>query len=168
MRFHRIAKQILSLLVFLLAFSSVNAQTFTNPIMGGDNPDPSVVRVGNDYYMTFSSFNYVPALGVFHSRDLVNWPPISSAVNTYLGSVWAPDICYNKSKFYIYFTVDCGAGGYHNFVVWAEHPQGPWSKPVDLQVTGPIDPCHVVDEATGNAIGNERRNERHHCSFLYD
>lgn len=150
MRFYQSAKHGLLILGFLLTFSSVNAQSFTNPIMGGDNPDPSVVRVGNDYYMTFSSFNYVPALGVFHSRDLVNWTPISSAVNTYLGSVWAPDICYNKSKFYIYFTVDCGAGGNHNFVVWAEHPQGPWSKPVDLQVTGPIDPCHVVDEATGN------------------
>ena len=54
--------------------------TFTNPILGGDYPDPTVMRDGDDYYMTHSAFDYVPGLTVFHSRDLVHWEPISSAL----------------------------------------------------------------------------------------
>ena len=79
--------------------------TFTNPILGGDYPDPTIMRDGEDYYMTHSAFDYVPGLVVFHSRDLVHWEPICSALNTFLGSVWAPDICKYNGKYYIYFTV---------------------------------------------------------------
>ena len=74
-------------------------------IFPGDYPDPSIVRDGNDFYMTHSSFTYFPALLVWHSTDLVHWEPISCALKTYLGSVWAPDIAKVGDKFYIYFTV---------------------------------------------------------------
>ena len=118
-----------------------NDNTFLNPILGGDFPDPTIMRDGKDYYMTHSSMYYVPGLLVFHSTDLVNWEPISNALNTYNGSVWAPDICKYKDKFYIYFTV----AGKGNFVVYADSPYGPWSKPVDLKLDG-IDPGHIVDD----------------------
>ena len=115
--------------------------TYTNPILGGDYPDPSIVRDGNDYYMTHSSFDYNPGLIVWHSDDLVNWEPISYALQTYLGSVWAPDISKIGDKFYIYFTVH----GRGNWVVYADTPYGPWSDPIDLHV-GQIDPCPAVGD----------------------
>ena len=64
--------------------------TYTNPILGGDYPDPTIMREGEDYYMTHSAFDYQPGLTVFHSKDLVNWTPISYALKTYLGSCGHP------------------------------------------------------------------------------
>ena len=134
-----------SLIVAVVFFysCSVVAQTFVNPILGGDYPDPTIMRDGNDYYMTHSCFDYQPGLVVMHSRDLVNWEPVSYALKTYLGSVWAPDICKHEGRYYIYFTV--AAQGRKNYVVWADNPRGPWSEPIDLHI-GNIDPCHVVGD----------------------
>ena len=118
--------------------------TYLNPILGGDYPDPTIMREGEDYYMTHSAFDYLPGLTIFHSRDLVHWEPISYALTTYLGSVWAPDICKYGDKYYIYFTV-AHPSGRKNFVTYADSPYGPWSDPIDLKI-GNIDPCHVVGE----------------------
>ncbi len=117
---------------------------YLNPILGGDYPDPSVVRDGEDYYMTHSAFDYLPGLIVYHSNDLVNWQPISYALKTYLGSIWAPDITKYGDKYYIYFTVAYHPG-YSNYVVYSDSPYGPWSDPIDLKI-GNIDPCHIVGE----------------------
>ena len=129
--------------VLLAVMLSAEAQTYVNPILGGDYPDPTIMREGKDYYMTHSAFDYQPGLTVWHSRDLVNWEPISYALKTYLGSVWAPDICKYKDRYYIYFTV--ASRPRSNYVVWAKSPYGPWSDPINLQVQN-IDPCHVVGE----------------------
>lgn len=140
------------LIITLILFGYLHAESlqkseildndhFINPILSGDFPDPTIMRDGNDYYMTHSSMYYLPGLLVFHSTDLVNWEPISNALNTYIASVWAPDICKVNNKFYIYFTV----AGKGNFVVYADSPYGPWSDPVDLKLDG-IDPGHVIDE----------------------
>ena len=136
-------RQLIPLLCMaLLALSCTGKQeTFTNPLLAGDYPDPSVMRDGDDYYMTHSSFEYQPGLTVLHSRDLIHWEPISYALHTYLGSVWAPDLCKVGDKYYIYFTVN----PQRNFVVWADSPYGPWSDPIDLHV-GQIDPGHLVDD----------------------
>ena len=115
--------------------------TFTNPILEGDYPDPTIMREGNDFYMTHSAFDYLPGLTVFHSVDLIHWEPISAALTTYLGHAWAADISKYGSKYYIYFTVYPKG----NFVVYADSPYGPWSEPVNLNIKG-IDPCHVIDE----------------------
>lgn len=115
--------------------------TFINPVLSGDFPDPSILRDGKDYYLTCSAFDYLPGLTIFHSRDLVNWKPVSYALTAYLGSGWAPDICKYNGKYYIYFTV----AEKGNYVVCAESPNGPWSIPVNLNV-GWLDPCHIVDE----------------------
>ena len=128
--------------MLILSISSFS-QTYTNPILGGDYPDPTIMREGSDYYMTHSAFDYQPGLTVFHSRDLVHWEPISYALRNYLGSVWAPDICKYKDKYYIYFTIATQPRS--NYVVWANNPAGPWSAPIDLHI-GNIDPCHVVGE----------------------
>lgn len=139
-----------SLCILLFLTHTIQAQEmFTNPVLGGDHPDPTVVRVGEDYYMTHSSFDYLPGLIIQHSRDLVNWEPIGPALTDSLGSVWAPDICMFKGRYYVYFTVSRGNDDFHNYVVFADSPYGPWSKPVDLHIGGWIDPCHVYDEASG-------------------
>jgi len=112
--------------------------TYLNPILGGDYPDPSVIRVGDDYYMTHSSFNWAPGLLIWHSRDLVNWRPVASALPEYDGDVWAPDIVRHDGRWYIYYRTTGG-----NHVVTAPDVAGPWSAPVDLDLPH-IDPGHVV------------------------
>lgn len=114
------------------------------PILRGDYADPSIMRDGKNYYMTHSSFDYLPGLTVLHSTDLVNWTPISYVLKERLGSVWAPDITKYGDKYYIYFTVSGRPSG-GNYVVWADSPAGPWSEPINLNVKH-IDPGHAVGE----------------------
>lgn len=122
--------------------------SYTNPVLGGDYPDPTIMREGGDYYLTHSAFEYQPGLIVMHSTDLLHWEPVSAALTKNLGSGWAPDICKVGDTYYIYFTED-NAGKFTNHVVYAKSPHGPWSEPVNLHVDGYIDPCHVFDETTG-------------------
>jgi beta-xylosidase len=122
--------------------------TYRNPVLAGEYPDPSVVRVGPDYYMTHTPGPAAPALLVWHSRDLVNWEPLGPALSSSVGDIWAPDIGWHDGRFYIYFParIRGAGGGDHrtNYVVTAKDPAGPWSAPVDLGLGG-IDPGHVVD-----------------------
>jgi PelA/Pel-15E family pectate lyase len=113
--------------------------SYKNPVLGGDYADPSVIRVGDDYFLTNSSFNYYPGLLIWHSTDLIHWARVCHALHQNVGSVWAPDLVYYKDAFYIYFP----AGG-TNWVVKAKSPEGPWSSPVDLKLHGYIDPGHFV------------------------
>lgn len=116
-------------------------KTIKKIVMPGDYPDPSIVRDGNDFYMTHSSFTYYPGLLVWHSTDLVNWEPISRAVKDQDYSIFAPEICKVGDKFYIYYPTSGGV----NYVVMADNPAGPWSEPVKLAAGG-IDPGHVYAE----------------------
>lgn len=117
--------------------------TYRNPILAGDYADPSVVRVGDDYYMTHSSFKFAPGLLIWHSKDLVNWEPIAKALTDYAGDVWAPDLTYYEDRFYIYAPIN-----EEIMVLTATHPHGPWSDPQKVGVQG-IDPGHVAD-SNGN------------------
>ncbi len=110
-------------------------------VFPGDYPDPSIVREGNDFYMTHSSFTYYPGLLVWHSTDLVNWDPISRAVPDQEYSIFAPEICKVGNKFYIYYPSSAG----RNFVVMADNPAGPWEGPFEVAAEG-IDPGHVYAE----------------------
>jgi beta-xylosidase len=115
--------------------------TYLNPILAGDHPDPSILRDGDDYYMTFSSFDAYPGLVIWHSRDLVNWEPLGPALFENVGSVWAPDLIKHKGRYYIYFP---GVTPERSiYVIWADHIRGPWSKPIKLGI-GRIDPGHAV------------------------
>lgn len=122
---------------------------FLNPIMAGDHPDPSILKDGDDYYMTFSSFNAYPGLVIWHSRDLVNWRPVTAALTRNIGSVWAPDLCRHKGRYYLYIpTKKTSAPGSKttSWVIWADRIEGPWSDPVDLDLPRHIDPGHAVGE----------------------
>lgn len=127
---------------------------YRNPILQGFYPDPSVTRVGDDFYLVTSTFSYFPGIPVFHSRDLVNWTQIGNAIDRpeqldfkKLGlsrGVFAPTIQAKDGIFYILNTcVDCGG----NFVITAKNPAGPWSDPVWLpDLEGGIDPSLFFDE----------------------
>ncbi|HYE87097.1 MAG TPA: family 43 glycosylhydrolase [Vicinamibacterales bacterium] len=115
--------------------------TFLNPIMPGDHPDPSILKDGDDYYMTFSSFDAYPGLVIWHSRDLVNWQVIGPALFKNVGSVWAPDLVKHNGRYYIYFPGI--SPNRSNYVIWADDIRGPWSAPIDLKLTR-IDPGHAV------------------------
>ncbi len=106
----------------------------------GNWADPTILRDGEDYYLTHSSFEFQPGLLVWHSRDLLNWRPMGHAVVNQEGSIWAPDLLKRGDLYYIYYP----AGG-QNWVVTAKSPAGPWSEPV---ATGSqlIDPGHIADE----------------------
>ena len=115
--------------------------TYLNPIFPGDHPDPSILKDGDDYYMTHSSFDAYPGLVIWHSRDLVNWAPVGPTLFKNVGSVWAPDLVKYEGRYYIYFP---GIGPYRsNYVIWADDIRGPWSEPIDLKI-GRIDPGHAV------------------------
>jgi xylan 1,4-beta-xylosidase len=114
-------------------------ETYTNPILAGDYADPTVVRVGDNYYMTHSCFEFAPGFLIWHSTDLVNWQPIAKALTEYAGNVWAPDLVYYKGTFYIYAPIN-----EEIMVLTAAEPAGPWSAPAKVGIRG-IDPGHVAD-----------------------
>ncbi|HEY3384637.1 MAG TPA: family 43 glycosylhydrolase [Vicinamibacterales bacterium] len=118
---------------------------YLNPIFAGDHPDPTILKDGIDYYVTFSSFDAYPGLVIWHSRDLVNWEPIGPSLFRNVGSVWAPDLVKHKGRYYIYFPGQkrTEGGQSSNYVIWADDIRGPWSDPIDLKV-GRIDPGHAV------------------------
>ena len=127
---------------------------YANPILQGFYPDPSITRVGDDYYLINSTFDYFPGIPIFHSRDLVHWTQIGNAIDRpdqldfkNLGlsrGVFAPDISWHDGTFYILNTcVDCGG----NFVITAKSPAGPWSNPTWLpELEGAIDPSLFFDD----------------------
>lgn len=119
--------------------------TFLNPIIPGDHPDPTVLKDGDDYYATFSSFLSYPGVVIWHSRDLVNWVPIGPALSKPIGSVWAMDLVKHDGRYYIYIPATPG-GQQGIFVIHANDIRGPWSDPIDLKVSGCIDPGHAVGE----------------------
>lgn len=120
--------------------------TFLNPILSGDHPDPTVLKDGDDYYMTFSSFNSYPGIIIWHSRDLVNWTPIGPALQKNIGTVWALDLCKHGDRYYIYIPAAPDGKPWGTYVIWADDIKGPWSDPIDLKIEGCIDPGHAVGE----------------------
>ncbi len=147
------------LLLSCVLASSLRAQTYKNPVLFADYSDPDVLRVGDDFYLTASSFGHVPGLPILHSRDLVHWTIVAHALQTLpadsLGpqhpqhgnAVWAPSIREHAGTFYIYWG-DPDRGIY---VVTAKNPRGPWSAPTLVkEAKGWIDPCPLWDD-DGNA-----------------
>ncbi|WP_310531042.1 family 43 glycosylhydrolase [Novosphingobium sp.] len=125
---------------------------YLNPILCGDYADPSVLKDGDDYYMTHSSFDSAPGLLIWHSRDLVNWRPLTIALAKPLGTVFAVDIAKHDGRYFIYipfmkapWSTDL-ANFANTYVIHAPSMAGPWSDPIDMKVGGLIDPGHVVGE----------------------
>ena len=128
--------------------------TYRNPVIHADFSDPDAVRVGDDFYMTASSFNAAPGLPVLHSKDLVNWsvigyvfrrqrPPDVFNRPQHGNGVWAPSIRHHKGEFYIFYP-DPDFGIY---MTKAADPAGPWSEPLLIkEAKGWIDPCPLWDD----------------------
>ncbi|MEU1460788.1 glycoside hydrolase family 43 protein [Streptomyces sp. NPDC005727] len=128
-------------------------RTYDNPVIPGFHPDPSVCRVGDDFYLVCSSFEYFPGIPLFHSRDLVHWRQVGNVLDRpgqlalpddvpASGGVYAPTIRHHNGLFHV-ITTAVGAGG--TFLVTAERPEGPWSDPVWIDLPG-IDPDLAWDE----------------------
>jgi beta-xylosidase len=127
--------------------------TYCNPIIYADYSDPDAIRVGDNFYLTASSFNCTPGLPILHSKDLVNWTLIGHALKNLPHpryaevqpgcGVWAPAFRFHAGKFWIFFpTPDEGI-----YVVTADHPAGQWSEPHLVQAgKGLIDPCPLWDD----------------------
>ncbi|QYR23089.1 glycoside hydrolase family 43 protein [Paenibacillus sp. sptzw28] len=125
---------------------------YSNPVIPGFYPDPSICRVGDDYYLVTSSFEYFPGVPLFHSKDLVNWRQIGHCLMTERqlplanagssGGIYAPTIRHHDGWFYVVTTNVSGIG---NFYVRSEQPEGPWSDPVPVMQEG-IDPSLFFDE----------------------
>ncbi len=132
--------------------------TFKNPILHSDYSDPDAIRVGEDYFMTASSFNCAPGLPILHSRDMVNWTilthvftrqfPVDHFSKPQHGNgVWAPAIRYYGGMFYIFY----GDPDFGIYMTKAKHPAGPWTEPHLVKAgKGWIDSCPFWDE-DGNA-----------------
>ncbi|MFN8381540.1 MAG: glycoside hydrolase family 43 protein [Anaerolineales bacterium] len=128
---------------------------FLNPILSGCYPDPSICRVGDDYYLVTSSFEYFPGLPIFHSRDLIHWRQIGHVLDRPSqldldeirpsAGLYAPTIRYYKGTFYVINTLVGGKTRSGNFIVTATQPQGPWSEPYWLDSDG-IDPSLFFDD----------------------
>ncbi len=129
-------------------------KNFRNPILYADYSDPDVIRVGDDYYMTASSFNEAPGLPILHSKDLVNWKLVNYALPDILprehfstpkrgDGVWAPSIRFHQGEFYIYW----GDPDFGIYRVKTKDPLGVWEKPVlVMEGKGLIDSCPFWDE----------------------
>ena len=139
-----------------------------NPILPGFNPDPSIVRVGDDYYIATSTFEWSPGVQIHHSRDLVNWRLLTRPLRrasqlNMLGDpdscgIWAPCLTFDRGLFYLIYTdvkrygrtSQAGAAGaslrdFHNYLVTSERIDGEWSDPVYLNSSG-FDPSLFHDD----------------------
>ena len=128
--------------------------TYKNPVIHADYSDPDVCAVGNDFYLTASSFACAPGLPILHSTDLVNWEIVNYALPRLVPEdfystarhgkgVWAPSIRFHDGEYYIYW----GDPDFGVYMVKAEDPRGKWSEPVLVKkARGIIDPCPLWDE----------------------
>ncbi len=131
--------------------------TVRNPVLAGFHPDPSVCRVGEDYYLACSSFEYFPGIPVFHSRDLVHWTQLGNALDRpsqlrlppgtpSSGGIYAPTLRHHDGRFWLIVT-NVNDGG--NMLFTATDPAGPWSEPVRLPGVPGIDPDLAWDDGGG-------------------
>ena len=152
-------------MVMLFSITVLGQDTFTNPIIKGGYPDPSICKVGNTFYLVNSSFEYFPGLPIHKSKDLINWELIgyglhresqaSSTINLVdvqsNGGIHAPTIRYNKGVYYIistnvYFDAEKKKADMVNFIITANNPAGPWSDPIHVEGAPGIDPDLFFDD----------------------
>src|SRR5688572_8494276 len=156
------------------------SRTIKNPILPGFNPDPSIVRVGEDYYVATSTFEWFPGVQIHHSRDLVNWrlvtrPLTRASQLDMLGDadscgIWAPCLTFHDGRFYLVYTdvkrygraVRDGSASFrdfHNYVVTSPRIDGPWSDPVYLNSSG-FDPSLFHDDDGKKYLVNQLWDHR--------
>jgi len=133
--------------------------TIQNPVLTGFNPDPSIVRVDDDYYIATSTFEWFPGVQISHSRDLRNWRIVARPLERYSqldmrgnpnsGGIWAPCLTYDDGMFYLIYTDSRNWTGsfkdVRNFLVTAPSIEGPWSEPIYMNSSG-FDPSLFHDD----------------------
>lgn len=144
----------------LACFIQAFGQGYKNPVIPGFHPDPSICRVGNDYYLVNSSFEYFPGVPLFHSRDLVNWEQTGHVLTresqlkikggNMWGGIYAPTIRYNDGTFYMITTNNSDKG---NFLVYTNDPNGEWSDPIWIKQGG-IDPSLYFEDGHCYMVSN--------------
>ena len=132
-------------------------RTITNPILPGFHPDPSICRVGEDFYLVTSTFEYFPGLPIYHSKNLADWQLIGhglsrpeqlqlSTKNPNAFGLYAPTLRFIKGRFYLVCTnVGASEGVEGNFLIWTDDITGEWSDPIWLDTPG-IDPTIFADD----------------------
>ena len=176
---HRILKNVFYLLaLFIMVVLRAQETTFTNPILPGSYPDPSICRVGNDFYIVNSSFEYFPGLPIHHSTDLVNWNLVGYGLHRENqcnglmnlldvqsdGGIHAPTIRYNKGLFYIittnvYSPPNGGPAKMVNFIITSNNIRGPWSDPHIIEGAPGIDPDIFFEGDRAYFVGTHKPNE---------
>ena len=152
------------------------AQYYSNPILTGMNPDPSICRVGNDYYLVTSTFGFYPGLPVYHSLDFVNWELIGYGIHSPkqlalreekhdVLNLFAATIRHHNGVFYIINTNVGKHDGDRNFVITATNPAGPWSDAIYIENAPHIDPDLFFDDDgkvyySGNGLPENRTYDR--------
>lgn len=149
----RVALVALSLLVLTTAAEAQRTRaTFVNPVEAGDYPDPSVIRVGRDYWASATTSEWAPEFPILHSRDLVNWEVVGAVFQRRpewaTGSFWAPELSQDRGRFFVYYVARKKGGPLCAAVASASRPQGPYRDhgPLVCQEVGSIDPFPVTDE----------------------
>jgi xylan 1,4-beta-xylosidase len=147
-------------------------KSFSNPILPGCHPDPSICRVGDDYYLVTSTFEFFPGLPIFHSLDLVHWHQIGHVLDRpsqldldeirASGGLYAPTIRHHNGTFYVINTLVDGKRRSGNFIVTATQPQGPWSEPYWLDEASGFDPSLFFDNDGRCWYVGTRLNEKGH------
>ena len=166
-------------LIFFVFSASLSAQTYTNPVIPGDFPDPSVIRVGGNFYATATTGGWSPEFPILHSTDLVNWKIIGAVFNEKpawaKGDFWAPEITQDKGRFFVYYAARRDEGKDKKgtlcvAVAVADKPDGVWHDKGTLvcQEMGSIDPDFVRDEnGKPFLIWKEDGNDRQQPTWLY-
>lgn len=152
-------------IILFVAIGSLHAQTFKNPILAGGYPDPSICRVGDEFFMVNSSFEYFPALPIHKSKDLVNWELVGHGLNRLEqvsgqinlidvqsnGGIHAPTIRFHNGIYYIittnvYYDEIKQRATATNFIITSSNPEGPWSNPIVIKGAPGIDPDIFFDD----------------------
>ena len=160
----------IAVLLFAAALDATaqRGATYTNPVQAGDFPDPSVIRVGRDFYATATSSEWGPEFPIMHSRDLVNWEIVSVVFpkrpEWSVGNYWAPEIWQDSGRFYVFYVARRKGANLCIAVATADKPTGPYTDhgPLKCQKDGSIDPFPIRDEngklfvvwkEDGNSVG---------------
>ena len=140
------------LLALTLGASAAAQSTYRNPVLSGDHPDPSVIRVGDAYWATATTSQWAPLFPLLHSRDLVNWEQVGAVFDAppawSSGSYWAPEIAHDGNRFFVYYTARRTGGPLCIAVATASRPEGPYTDhgPMLCQDVGSIDAVPITDE----------------------
>src|SRR5215204_2641371 len=155
------------LLICSLAFIQLKAQQLVLP---GDHPDPSVVKIGDTYWASATTSNWMPAYPIYKSKDLLNWKPSGSIFSTLPAWAdyyfWAPELTYEKGKVYVYYAAHKKGGNLCVGIASADKPEGPYKDhgPLICQEVGSIDAFPMRDEngklfliwkEDGNSVGRK-------------